>query len=57
MYEKFVKSDDDAMADLKDKLVSMEDCNVPITLGDQETSIRFVETHYQDLKSILEEVG
>ena len=45
------------MADLKDKLVSMEDCNVPITLGDQETSIRFVETHYQDLKSILEEVG
>ena len=56
MYEEFVKSDDDAMADLKTKLVSTEDCDVPITLGDQETSIRFVETHHHDLKVIIEGV-
>ncbi|SHH81152.1 sacsin N-terminal ATP-binding-like domain-containing protein [Desulfofustis glycolicus] len=54
MYEEFVKSDDDAMADLRDKLVSTVDCDIPITLGDQETSIRFVETHHHDLKVIIE---
>ena len=56
MYEEFVKSDDDAMADLKTKLVSTEDCDVPITLGDQKTSIHFVETHHHDLKVIIEGV-
>jgi hypothetical protein len=53
MYEEFLKSVDDAMADLKAKLVSTGDCEVPITLGDQETSIRFVETHLHDLKVII----
>lgn len=57
MYEEFVKSDDDAMADLKNKLVSTVDCDIPITLGDQETSIRFVETHHHDLKVIIEGGG
>lgn len=55
MYEEFIKSDGDAMADLRNKLVSTVDCDVPITLGDQETSIRFVETHHHDLKVIIDE--
>ena len=55
MYEEFVKSDDNAMADLRNKLVSTVDCDVPIMLGDQETSIRFVETHHHDLKVIIDE--
>ncbi|MHB9068757.1 MAG: sacsin N-terminal ATP-binding-like domain-containing protein [Sedimentisphaerales bacterium] len=57
MYEEYVKNDEDAMADLKDKLVSADDCDVPLTLGDVETSIRFVETHYHDLKVIIEETA
>lgn len=57
MYEEYVKNDEDAMADLKEKLVSADDCDVPLTLGDVETSIRFVETHYHDLKVIIEETS
>ena len=56
-YKEFIENDKDAMADLKEKLVSVEDCDVPLKLGELETSIRFVETHYHDLKIILEEVG
>jgi hypothetical protein len=47
--EEFLKSDDDAMADLKDKLVSTEDCDIPILLGDEKISTHFVETHYHDI--------
>ena len=53
MYEEFVKKDDDAMADLKDKLAGAADLTVPISLGGHETSIRFVETHLYDLKAII----
>ena len=41
------------MAELKQAIVGTEDCEVPITL-DQETSIRFVEAHFLDLKTIIE---
>lgn len=57
MYEEFVKKDADAMTDLKKKLVSANDCDVTITLGDKEASIRFVETHYHDLKVIITKQG
>lgn len=54
-YEEFIKTDDDIMAELKEAIVSSDDCEIPISFGNQKTSIRFVETHYQDIKSILEE--
>lgn len=54
MYEEFVKNDEDTMVELREKLVSTDNGDVPITLGDQETSIRFVETHFHDLKIIVE---
>jgi hypothetical protein len=54
-YEEFVKTDDDVMTELKEAIVSTEDCEVPITLGDQKTCIRFVETHHHDLKVIIDE--
>jgi hypothetical protein len=41
------------MAELKDAIVSADDCEIPISLGDEKTSIRFVETHYHDLKEII----
>ena len=55
-YEEFVKSDENVMAELKEAIVIADDGKVPISLGDQKTSIRFVETHYHDLKAIISEV-
>lgn len=53
--EEFVMSYDDAMADIRNKVFSKMDCDVPFTLGDEQTSIRFVETHLHDLKVIMDE--
>lgn len=53
-YEEFVKSDANAMAMLKEAIVNADDCEIPISLGDQEASIRFVETHYHDLRAIID---
>jgi len=56
-YDEFVKTDDEVMAELREEIVSAEDCEIPISLGDEKTSIRFVGTHYHDLQNILEEMG
>lgn len=56
-YDEFVKTDDDVMAELREEIVSAENCEIPISLDDEKTSIRFVETHIHDLKNILEEMG
>ncbi len=55
IYNEFVKLDDGAMADLKSALMSTDDLEVPIHLGELDTSIRFVERHCHDVKTILEE--
>jgi len=55
-YDEFVKTDDAVMAELREEIISAEDCEIPISLGDEKTSIRFVETHYHDLKTIIEGV-
>jgi hypothetical protein len=54
-YDEFVKTDDEAMAELREEIVSVEDYEIPISLGDEQTSIRFVETHLHDLKVIMDE--
>ena len=54
-YEEFVKTEDVVMAKLKETILSSEDCKIPISLGDEKTNIRFVETHYHDLKMIIED--
>ena len=56
-YNEFVKTDDEVMAELREEIVSAEDCEIPISLGDEKTSIRFVETHLHDLKVIMDEAG
>lgn len=55
-YDEFVKTDDAVMAELREEIVNTENCEIPISLGDEKTSIRFVETHYHDLKTIIEGV-
>ena len=54
-YDEFVKTDDEVMAELREEIVSAEDREIPISLGDEKTSIRFVETHLHDLKVIMDE--
>lgn len=56
-YDEFVKTNDEVMAELRKEIVSAKVCKIPISLGDENTSIRFVDTHHHDLKDILEEMG
>lgn len=53
-YNEFVTTDDKVMAELREEIVGTENCEIPISFGDEKTSIRFVETHFFDLKTILE---
>lgn len=54
MYKEFVKCDEFAMASLRDALMEVEDAEVPLRLGELSTSLRFVETHFQNIKVIIE---
>jgi hypothetical protein len=56
-YKEFVKTDDDVMRRLKESILNAEDSEIPISLGEEETSIRFVDAHFQDIQSILIETG
>ena len=57
MYNEFVKHDEEAMEHLKDDLIAANDLELHINLGDREASLRFVETHINDLKVILLKFG
>lgn len=54
-YKEFIKNDEDAMVTLREELASADGCDVPLKLGDLSISIRFVETHFHDLKVIIGE--
>ena len=54
MYKEFVKRDEAAMQQLYDILKNVDDLEIPLTLGEWKTSLRFVETHRQDVRSILQ---
>ena len=56
-YQEFVKTVPEAMAVLKDEIINAEGIEIPIFLGNEKTSIRFVETHLHDLQTILNEAG
>jgi hypothetical protein len=53
MYNEFVKLDESAMRDLYHALKNSVEPEVSLNLGDLKTSIRFVESHHQDIKTIL----
>lgn len=53
-YNEFIIDDKVAEADLHQRILDSDDLEIPITLSDEETSIRFVETHFHDLKIIIE---
>ena len=54
MYKEFVIRDEDAMKELHRALKDSDDFEVPLELGELETSIRFVETHRIDVKTVLQ---
>ena len=54
MYKEFVKQDEGAMAGLKNTLMNTGNLEVPLHLGELDTSIRFVERHRRDIKTILD---
>ncbi|MBF0230733.1 MAG: hypothetical protein HQK63_14290 [Desulfamplus sp.] len=54
MFKEFIKSDDNAMKKLIDDLYYSVSSEIPLKLGVLETSIRFVDRHWQDMKMILE---
>lgn len=53
-YKEFVKNDEDAIELLKMDILTTDSQEVQIYLGDEETTLRFVEKHLFDLQKILE---
>jgi hypothetical protein len=54
-YKEFVKRDPQAHTLLKGELSAAETPLIPLTLGEETVSLRFVETHFIDVKILLEE--
>ena len=55
-YKEFVKNDENVMQEVKNKLANSEGLEIPLQLGELDTSIRFVETHLHDLKTIENDI-
>jgi len=53
MYKEFVKNESDKMDALKGAIMNSELPEVTLRLGEKETSIKFVESHFHDIKTIL----
>lgn len=54
-YKVFIKNDKDALVKLKESIISSESPEIDINL-DEKASIKFVEKHFQDLKTIFKSV-
>ena len=52
-YEEFLIKDEDAMVSFRQALINSRNPEVPLQLGEQNTSVRFVETHWNAIKTIL----
>jgi len=53
-YKEFIKRNPEEMVDLKTELKESVVPDIPLRPQELDTSIRFVETHYCDIKTILE---
>ena len=54
-YKEFIKHDENTMRAWKAAILASDSSEVPLALGDLKTSIRFVETHFNDITTILTE--
>ena len=55
MYKEFIKREESAMNKLHNALKNSGELETRLELGKLKTSLRFVETHRQDIKTILHE--
>ena len=55
MYKEFVKRDEPAMEDFSTTIKNSDNLEIPLKLGEWETNLRFVESHWLDIKTILRE--
>ena len=53
MYKEFIKREETAMKNLHDALKNGRGLEIPLELGELQTNLRFVESHRQDIKTIL----
>lgn len=51
-YHEFITTLDESMDKLKDKIANTKNYEIPISPGDEKTSIRFREDHLERLKII-----
>ncbi|MYE90547.1 hypothetical protein F4X33_16305 [Candidatus Poribacteria bacterium] len=56
MYKEFIKREEIAMDSLHATLKDADDLKIPLELGELITSLWFVETHRQDIKTILNRI-
>ena len=56
-YKEFIKRDKTAMKNLHHAMKNSDDLEVPLKLGELDTSIKFVGTHREDMKTILKELS
>ena len=52
-YKEFVKRDAELIESLEASIITSEKPEIPICLGQFQTTIKFVETHFLDLKTII----
>ena len=57
MYNEFVKHDEETMESLKNALMNSEDTEISLQLGELDTSVRFVEKHFLDIRTIIKAQG
>ena len=57
MYNEFVKHDEETMESPKNALMNSEDIEISLRLGELDTSVRFVEKHFLDIRTIIEAQG
>ncbi len=55
-YKEFIKTDEQEMSGIMDTITTATTQEIPVSLGNERTSIRFVETHLHDLKTIIRSV-
>lgn len=53
MYKEFIKKDSEKMTQLAQTVKSSEKLEIPLSLGELETTLQFVESHLFDLRIIL----
>ena len=53
MYQELVRKDESAMVSLKNALMNSDKPEIPLHLGELDTSVLFVDSHYRDIRTIL----